>query len=353
MRYPIAIVFLVGAPIAAANSSSSVCRIENQMPGFLNVGSGTLIDVTENGREGLVLSCWHLFREGVGKVTVQFPDGRRHGARLVAIDEQAHLAALVIANPRTTPVQVSFQVDGSSQLRACGYGQSGQLQCVTGPYVGESKGSGQQSVLIGGAVRSGDSGGGVFNQSGELVAVVWGERDGVTYASCGMPLRAFLGRILGRRQRSSLSCPDGLCPRQPMPAQPLAPMAIHPSDQGSAEHSIVTDPRFEQLATAIKALRVEKQDRGDYLTSQDLANFRKECTLRHDSVLEQIRLIASSRESSLGKSAGAVAANYLGLSGPVGWAVLVGGTAGGWLLGRFMSRKFAGAGGRRRPFPRK
>lgn len=344
-----AIVLLWGASLVEAGSPGAVCRVQNQLPGFVNVGSGTLVDVANQGREGLVLTCWHIFREGTGKVVVQFPDGRRHGARLVAMDQRADLAALVIANPRSNPAPVSYAFDQQSRLHACGYGQSGRLRCVVGSYAGENEANGQRSMLVSGAVRSGDSGGGVFNEHGELVAVIWGERDGVTYASCGRPLRNFLGRVIGR-QRPLATCPNGLCPREPTPAQPLVPIAVTPADPGTGEHSIINDPRFEQLQAAVDDLRIGKQDRGDYLTASDLAELRTESSARHESLLARMRDLTNGREPTWGQAAGAAAAGLLGLSGPAGWAVIAGTTAGGWLLGRYMTRKFGGAGGRRHPF---
>ena len=226
---------------------------------------------------------------------------------------------------------------------------------------GESRAPGQTSLLVNNGVRSGDSGGGVCDEQGRLVAVVWGERDGVTYASSGTPLRDFLGRVLGQRTQLVVNCPDGLCPQllPPQRASPspgldsalpgpgtgrLAPQAVLPLDPGTGEHSIIDDPRFGELAAAIDRLRTEKLDRSD------LQRFESESTTRHESLLERIRVLAAGGGPSLGKAAGAAAVSLLGLSGPAGWAVLAAGTVGGWLVGRRMRRKLRGAGGRRRPF---
>ena len=63
-----------------------------------DIGSGTLVDKSDDGREGLVLTCAHLFSEGVGTVVVEFPGGKSHGAKVVAIDREADLAALAISD---------------------------------------------------------------------------------------------------------------------------------------------------------------------------------------------------------------------------------------------------------------
>ncbi|MCG8451234.1 MAG: serine protease [Pirellulales bacterium] len=342
------LVVVLSSPFAEANSPASslqraaVCRVHNRLPHIANVGSGTLVDKTEDGREGLVLTCWHLFREGMGQVVVVFSDGRSHGARVVAVDQPADLAALVVANPRPEPVSVNLTLNSQSRLSACGYGHSGQFRCTSGAYVGESQTPGQTSFMVSGAVRSGDSGGGVFDDQDRLVGVVWGQADGVIYASYGQPLRNFLGRVLGRRQQFVVDCTNGLCPRSQTP--PRAGPSSGPGPRTGRLASL--DPRFNQLAAAIEKLRVEKQDRGDYLTAKDLKQLRSESTARHESLLERIRVIAAGGSPSVG----AAVAGLLGLSGPTGWAVLAVGTIGGWLIGQRMRRKLRGARGRRRPF---
>lgn len=326
------------------------CRVHNQLSEFSNVGSGTLIDRTADNSAGLVLTCWHLFREGTGRIVVQFSDGRKYGARVVALDESADLAALVIANPPVQPVQVAFVLDRQS-LTACGYGQSGQYRCVAGSVVRTTQQSGQTSVLISNSVRSGDSGGGVFNRQGQLVAVVWGERNGVTYASCGRPLRNFVGKVLGRRQQQVVvNCPNGLCPRPlvpglavPDPAPPITPIPQPLQDTGREEASILKDPRFDRLTAELERLEREKQPSGDYATQEELNR-------RDASILEKARALVGSGGASVGRGVGKTIATSLGLSGPVGWTVLAAGTVGGWLVGSRMKKRMHGAGGRRRPF---
>ena len=61
-------------PIATAELQSAVCRVHNQLGGINNLGSGTLIDKSSDGREGLVVTCAHLFDEGTGDILVTFAD---------------------------------------------------------------------------------------------------------------------------------------------------------------------------------------------------------------------------------------------------------------------------------------
>ena len=347
----------MGAPQTISRQlQASICRITNQHGSASDIGSGTLIDKTNDGREGLVLTCAHLFRDGVGEVLVSFADGQAHRAKLIARDEQADLAALAIAHPRAKPVEVVLEMSTQANLHACGYGPRGIYRCAIGPSVGQAVSAGQMSLLIGDPVRSGDSGGGVFDEQGRLVAVIWGEAQGVTYASFGQPLRQFLDRVLGRRTEAVFSCPNGVCPVQPnvvqRPVIPSLPRREEPLDFTS---------RWNDLQRQLEELRTQKQDRGDYLTLADLPNLgnyvrheevkrlEDEATSRHASLIERLQLLSGGK---LGKAAGTSAAGLLGLSGPASWGVIAAASVGGWLIGRRMQRALRGAGGRRkRRFP--
>jgi S1-C subfamily serine protease len=185
-----------------AEPTAASCRVFNRLAQFNNVGSGTLVDITEDQSEGLVLTCAHLFTEGVGQVVVEFPQGKSHGAKLVAIDRCADLAALAISKPEGPRAAVKFEVAKNQTVRACGFGPSGVYRCATGPVVGEVSDSEQVSVLIGDAVRSGDSGGGVFDSDGNLVAVV--HRFGDFWIACWVGGRRLCMRARVERARGRL-----------------------------------------------------------------------------------------------------------------------------------------------------
>ncbi len=321
---------------------SAVCRVFNQTGQQQDIGSGTLVDKTSDGRQGLVLTCWHLFRDGTGNIVVEFPDGRRHGAKLVHSDSQADLAALVITNPRPTPVSLRVvsgrqsAADSRQKMYACGYGSNGQFRCAVGPVVGESRESGQHSVLLQNPVRSGDSGGGVFDAEGRLVGVVWGEAQGVTYASCGKPLRRFLDRVLGQKRQSVVrQCPDGKCLLQPEPRTRTPRLAIE---------------GIEDLQRQVEQLWQQKQDRGDYLTHESFQEFESSSDTRHASLLDQIRARSPVGGTGIGRAAGTAAVGLLGISGPAGWATIAAGTLGGWLIGRSIKKRRSAGGRRRRVF---
>jgi hypothetical protein len=330
------------------------CRIHNYLPtGTANVGSGTLIDVTADRRHGLVLSCAHLFTEGTGRVIVEFPNGQTHGAKVLAVDRQADLSALEIATPADAAAQVAIDVAQGAVLTACGYGPTGQFRCISGPTIGTAASAGQESVQISGAVRSGDSGGGVFDAQGRLVAVVWGESGGVTYASTGGPLRQFLQRVMGRsfggaQIASTGICPDGSCPLITPGSNSAAPAGRSPAAGaggiGSGVGTIpVTNgacqcgPQWIALDARLAAIEQGKQDRGDYALRDDVVQLDGHHRQQHDALADRVEelvpLIAAA-----GRAALPVAATALGISGPAGWGVLTATGIGAWLIGRRRAR---------------
>ncbi len=354
-RWPVvALLMLLSSCVAvravASEARSAVCRIYNQLNGQQNIGSGTLVDRTRDGRQGLVLTCAHLFGDGVGDIVVDFPGKKSHGAKLVGIDHQADLAALVIANPSSMPVSISSEVAQAASFYACGYGSDGQYRCAVGAFVGQASAPGQMSLLIGKGVRSGDSGGGVFDNRGNLVAVVWGESQGVTYASYGRPLRQFLDRMRGQPTANASSCREGVCPQ---PQQPLRRRQPERNKQPP-----IDDPRWPQLQAQIDRLRKEKQDRGDYVLRTDIADLARteeirriesEGAKRHAGLIERIQALGQQANGvGMGRAAGMATVGLLGLSGPAGWGVLAAMTVGGWWLGSRGKRKANGARGRRR-----
>ena len=315
---------------ANATTPAASCRIHNQLPGgATNIGSGTLIDVMPGGERGLILTCAHLFSEGKGRVVVEFPGGKTHGALVVAVDAAADLAALEIARPAAAPAVVDRELRSTGNLTACGFGPSGAYRCVAGPAIGFSNGPGQTSVRIAGAVRSGDSGGGVFDEQGRLVAVVWGESSGVTYASTGGPLSRFLDRALQRRgvngagqgatspSASPSACPDGRCPLigrgLPLSEAPTLPFTLAaPITPTAPNQSCDCGAAMAALAARLEGLDARRQPSepadGDALPSTFSAATR-------------------------------AAAALLGVSGPAGWGAIAASSVGGWLIGRGLKRR--------------
>lgn len=200
--------YVFDAPPPATSAARPLawrCRIATDVGAM---GSGSLIAAD------LVLTANHVVRDSRGPVTVAFPSGQRVAGVVVARDPQYDLAAIRIAAVGIAPAATDTR-DPSGPLIAGGFGGDGQFRVVEGPITGyvtySSAPGGDPCPKIAGAVRPGDSGGGVVNQSRVLVGVLWGEASGETYLTCGAPLRRFLARLLP------------LPPPAPSPQPPAAP----------------------------------------------------------------------------------------------------------------------------------
>ncbi len=220
-------------------SSSAHCRI-TVADG--STGSGTLVRRSDS--LGLVLTCSHLFDNATGRIVVTFTNGERFAARLVERDRAHDLAALMIRRPDADPVGVSDD-DPDGILSACGFGADGQLRCFRGNITGAAIAAGAvyPSLTIAGAARPGDSGGGVLNARGQLVGVVWGQRDGLTYATCGRPVRDFLKRLLGEPGNQS-PAPPGV-----QSDDNSQPPTSHERDSRLQAHLESLEERLKQIAS--------------------------------------------------------------------------------------------------------
>jgi hypothetical protein len=316
------------------------------------MGSGTL--VATNDAVGLVLTCSHLFNNSKSNIIVSFPSGRRFAANLIDLDRANDLAALTIRRPDVAPLAVS-EIEPIGILTACGFGPNGLFRSISGNITGHPTASGATfpSTTITGAVRPGDSGGGVLNMQGQVTGVVWGQRDGQTYATCGQPVREFLTCV--RRKLSGNNV---------VAAKPIIPQSPVPSPQPQFDWQTWTS----ELDARIRALDAKKQDRGDYLQPGDLNRYLKiddatkitdglaprsevESKLKAvvtkfesvhnvvESVREHVDQIAGDRTSILeGVSLGKYAVGALGLTGPLAAGVIIAGGLFGRRLGTRIKR---------------
>jgi hypothetical protein len=334
--------------IAAADAAHCRISIANG-----TLGSGTIVDRGDN--TALVLTCAHQFDDPKSRIVVSVPRAGLFAARLVEVDTANDLAALAIRRPDASPLQVADQNPDSSEcLTACGYGPNGQFRRVSGKISGHAtaKGATYPSTVFSAAVRPGDSGGAVLNADGQLVGVVWGQRDGQTYATCGQPVYDFLNRLRSNR----VSAP--VIATTPSNSQP-------PALPGVPSPSFDWQTWTAELDARLRALDAKKQDRGDYLQPGDLNAYVKsedlakrtgalasrtdveskitEVASRFESVhatIESIRervttLTADGSGFWKGASIAKLAAGALGLSGPLAAAIII---AAGFLGRRMKSR---------------
>ena len=158
---------------------------------------GTGEYVAQYGPWGIVLTNWHVVVESVKSIEVCFPSEKYPG-RVILRDEKWDLAALIIPKPENIrPIPISINVPYfHDRLWAGGYGPTeglddfelheGRLRNYVsldlprqGANVGdeavlEDDGTLYETEMIDVGVRSGDSGGPIFNEYGELAGCLWG-----------------------------------------------------------------------------------------------------------------------------------------------------------------------------------
>jgi small nuclear ribonucleoprotein (snRNP)-like protein len=155
-------------------------------------GSGTLY------RSNAIVTCYHLFTDSKKGITVTFRDGTKVKGRLIEYDKTYDLACVEIDPVQYRPAKVSDSKNLAGQFEARGYGAEGEgFRSVRGSFVRwaspSNSGSVASTLVLNSGVRSGDSGGGIFNDGG-LYGVIWGSRDGETYGTSGAGFRQFIQR---------------------------------------------------------------------------------------------------------------------------------------------------------------
>jgi len=242
----------------ACESHQAVCRIVNpEGNGVKSCGTGTLIDTD------LVLTCWHLFADdgGQGPVTCRFHDGQTLIGQVIRLDNVDDLGLIRLDRPPSIPpVRLASTDAMSGTLTACGYGQNNRYKCSNGRLVGfgvmgaaqNSDGAldGAPTMRITADTESGDSGGPVFNASGELAGVIWGEGAAVPIQS----IRRFLGQYC-----PGGGCVGGYCPVQPQPCRPMVPVRPQPTQPLPGpgiepERPVVGNRDFEGIERRIEQL---------------------------------------------------------------------------------------------------
>jgi hypothetical protein len=312
--------------------SRAHCRIS---VGDGSTGSGTLIARDES--RGLVLTCSHLFDDSTDQIVATFPNGQRFGARLLDRDRAHDLAVVAIRPPGVEPIEPT-DAAAIGTLYTCGFGSSGQFRCIRGEVTGQAVAVGATfpSLTIRGAARPGDSGGGVLNSAGQLVGVIWGQRDGQTYATCDQPVRELLDRVLGQR------------------AQERNHVASATSPSSNPTPQIDWQAWSTEIEERIGALDSKKQDKGDYLQPGDLNGYvravdlpkldetqfvrQSEVSERFESVSKHVESVKRRAESLAqrlehtatsriglfeGLSLSKLLVGTLGLSGPLATALIV------------------------------
>lgn len=175
-------------------SSSSVLVTRSVAVDRSESGTGTVI--ASRNSESLILTNAHVAEDGTRPITVTTKSGQAFTAKYVAGSKVTHTSptSIEVEGPDLALVSVSAELPvvpiaselPPSGLPVCQWGY-GQQSSDRGPtfktgktldaenYVGQI----QRTTI---PSQSGDSGSGIFNEKGQLVAVCWGGRDGTQFA---------------------------------------------------------------------------------------------------------------------------------------------------------------------------
>ena len=232
--------------VVSTSPHPSVVRVvANERKNVQSQGSGTLVDVRDDC--GLDVTNWHVVRDAIGEITVHFPDGFASQARVLKVDQDWDLAALVIWKPRVEPVPLAADPPRPGDpLTIAGYG-SGSYRAAAGrctQYVAPGTNMPYEMVELSGEARQGDSGGPIFNQRGELAGVLFGAGGGTTSGSYAPRVRKFLASVA-----PDLSQPDSARPTR----QDLAPSTTGGASVAASSSSSAMPDKFPTAAASSPA----------------------------------------------------------------------------------------------------
>ena len=196
----------------------AVARIRSLESNATSFGSGTL--VYRQGKQGILITNYHVIKDAQDDILVTFPNGFRSSAKVVATDPRWDLAALLIWAPEIQPVVITDNpAKPGDTLTIAGYG-SGRYQASSGicsQYVSPGKNQPREMVELRTVARQGDSGGPIFNQNGELAGVLFGAGWRTTAGSYSGRVKKFLVPVVARMQQV------------PPPLANTAPITIPPN----------------------------------------------------------------------------------------------------------------------------
>jgi len=163
-----------------------VCKISNKLGRVSCEGGGALFRCDE--KYGYVVTCGHLFSDGVGEVVVTYSNGERWIAKVISRQSNPDLALLKTYRPKIEPIRrIARGVARGIRIVAHLF-RGGQYFARPGHVIGIQGGH----LVVSGAAVSGDSGAAIVGPDGGLVGVIWGSDGASTYAATPDQIRDFV-----------------------------------------------------------------------------------------------------------------------------------------------------------------
>jgi serine protease Do len=192
-----------------AEPRAAIVRVRASESGGASFGSGTLVGQTE--KHGIVLTNWHVVRDATGQISVRFPNGFRSAATVLDTDKTWDLAALMIWRPDVEPVAIAdAKPQSGDRLTIAGYG-SGAYREATGnvtQFVSPGDNHPFEMVEVNVEARSGDSGGPILDEEGQMAGVLFGSAKGHTNGSYSPRVLWFIKRALAKTPKLAASVID-------------------------------------------------------------------------------------------------------------------------------------------------
>ncbi len=159
-----------------------VVRIANQQGRSTSYGSGVMLT-----RSGLVLTCKHIFGDGVGKLTVWRSDGRSWPAVFISVDARHDLGAVQIADPPQDIPEIWYAQEQPKTATLIGFPHGGNDALAT---TGQHQ---TDDVIYGFPALQGVSGGPLFCKGRLVLAgVLWGSDDQTSVLTSTHDVQEFL-----------------------------------------------------------------------------------------------------------------------------------------------------------------
>lgn len=178
--------------------------IGKEIPGLVAAQPAVVQIVVDNGnggsgayiKDGLILTCRHLFSRKNNDAKIIFNNGETIRAKFIKSDKIWDLAVmrLVKLPKKIKPIRLARKIPKvGDYLHSVGFGSRGKIRWATGKLksfstTNRNTKTNDNFKINNGGSRKGDSGGPIFNNTGELVGVLWGatrnSTDGTQVGRC-------------------------------------------------------------------------------------------------------------------------------------------------------------------------
>lgn len=147
-------------------------------------GSGVVV---EHGGKAMILTAHHVGEDRIGDATVHYPDGTKIAGRVAKEDPEYDLAVVECEKYPAAPLAIAAPPHAMEPLTLAGYGSSPYTyREADGRIIGRwrpARDLPDEQIEISNGAREGDSGGPIFNESSEVAGILFGSKEGRTWAT--------------------------------------------------------------------------------------------------------------------------------------------------------------------------